>query len=427
MKRIKALIILLLAGSFTYAQSPEGIQFDSKLSWAQVKAKAKKEKKYIFLDVYTTWCVPCKVMAKNIFSQKEVGEFFNKNFINVAAQFDKTNKDNAYTKSWYKDIEQIHKTYKVDAYPTYLFFTPEGNLIHFIKGGTATGAEFIKKSEEALNPKTQYLQLKAQFDVKKLDTGYLSNLIAAAESARDISALPQFINLYLKSQSDLNTERNLRLIEKGTKNSTDLGFLILSKNFEQFDKIIGKKIRTNKMKSIIFDEVVFPVLKVNGVITEYGGGMVGYGGDMAPKVDWAKLKETLELKFPEYAQEFSLTAPVTYYEWSKDWVNFVAKTNEYLEKSSNIDYDKLFTWQNSVFLFVDDSAVLQAATNWTEKIPKDVLKSHPWYLKMQSRLLYKNGKKEDAIVKMKEAIALSGKTDEAGELEIKKMAAGEKI
>ncbi|MGY4384887.1 hypothetical protein ACVWYN_001921 [Pedobacter sp. UYP24] len=366
-------------------------------------------------------------MKKNIFPLKEVGDFFNKNFINVAALFDKTNKDDGYTKSRYKDVEEIHSQYKVDSYPTYLFFTPEGNLIHFIKGGTATGAEFVKKSEEALNPKTQYLQLKAQFANKKADTSYLSNLITAAESSRDDQVLPMYINLYLTSQKNLNTERNLQLIAQGTRTSKDPGFPIVATNFEQFDKLIGEKRRVELMKTIIFDEVIFPVIRVNGVKTEYGGGMVGYGGDMAKNVDWVKLNQTLQDKYPDYAEEFALTAPITYYEWSEDWPNFVIETNNYLEKSKQIDFDKLHTCQNSVLLFADDSATLEAAINWTNKIPKDVIKSNPWYIKMQSHLLYKTGKKDAAIAKMKEAIELGGQPDESAELEIKKMTAGEKI
>ncbi len=418
---------MLLASATANAQSSEGIQFDHQLSWAQIKQKAKKENKYIFLDAFTTWCVPCRIMTKNIFPLKEVGDFFNKNFINVAAQFDKTNKDDIYTRNWYKDVEEIHSQYKVDSYPTYLFFTPEGNLIHFIKGGTTTGAEFVKKAEEALNPKTQYLQLKANFANKKADTSYLSNLITAAESSRDEQALPKYINLYLTSQTDLNTKRNLQLIAKGTRTSKDPGFPIVAKNFEQFDKVIGQKARVNLLNTIIFDEVIFPVIKVNGVKTEYGGGMVAYGGDMAKNVDWTKLNQTLKDKYPDYAEEFALTAPITYYEWSKDWVNFVIKTDYYLGKSKHIDFDKLFTCQNSVLMFAEDSATLEAAINWTNKIPKDIIKSNPWYIKMQSHLLYKTGKKDAAIAKMKEAIELGGQPDESAESEIKKMMAGEKI
>ena len=61
----------------------EGIQFH-RGNWNEALQLAKKDNKLIFLDIYATWCGPCKKLKANTFSNKEVGRFFNKNFINVA-------------------------------------------------------------------------------------------------------------------------------------------------------------------------------------------------------------------------------------------------------------------------------------------------------------------------------------------------------
>src|SRR5690606_5545305 len=39
--------------------------------------KAKKEGKNIFIDGYAVWCGPCKMMDKNTFNNRKVGEYFN--------------------------------------------------------------------------------------------------------------------------------------------------------------------------------------------------------------------------------------------------------------------------------------------------------------------------------------------------------------
>src|SRR3954471_18383447 len=113
---------------FTVNAQDKGIKFQNSLTWEQIKQKAKTENKYIFVDCYTTWCVPCKVMANEVFPQPEVSDFFNDKFVSVALQFDETKKDDADTKRWYKEVKQIEKEYKVNSYPTYLFFTPDGAL-----------------------------------------------------------------------------------------------------------------------------------------------------------------------------------------------------------------------------------------------------------------------------------------------------------
>ena len=55
-------------------------------TWEEVLEKAKEENKIIFVDVYATWCGPCKMMAKEVFTQQEVADFHNATFIN--AKFD---------------------------------------------------------------------------------------------------------------------------------------------------------------------------------------------------------------------------------------------------------------------------------------------------------------------------------------------------
>jgi len=99
-----------------------GIQFVD-LPWAKVLEKAKKEKKIIFFDAYASWCGPCKAMQKNVFTQNEVGAFFNANFINVK-----------------KDMEigegpQLASRYPIEGYPTLFFIDGNGKVVTSHLGG----------------------------------------------------------------------------------------------------------------------------------------------------------------------------------------------------------------------------------------------------------------------------------------------------
>lgn len=96
--------------------SEEGIQFH-KGTWNEAVSLAKKENKTIFLDVYATWCGPCKMLKKTTFSNKKVGEFYNANFINVS--LDGENGEGPI----------IARKYGVRAYPTLLFIDQNGNVI----------------------------------------------------------------------------------------------------------------------------------------------------------------------------------------------------------------------------------------------------------------------------------------------------------
>lgn len=131
------------------AKEMTGVKYENRLSWSQVQEKAKKENKYIFVDVFTTWCGPCKLMDRDIFPQEKVSEFFSEFFINVKVQGDVPKKDTEEVKKWYNDAQAITSTYNIDSYPTCLFFNPKGELIHRLIGDSSSGEDFMAKAEVA--------------------------------------------------------------------------------------------------------------------------------------------------------------------------------------------------------------------------------------------------------------------------------------
>ena len=50
-------------------------------SLEDVKKEAKKQKKNIFIDCYTVWCGPCKMLDKNVFSNAEFANSLQKEYI----------------------------------------------------------------------------------------------------------------------------------------------------------------------------------------------------------------------------------------------------------------------------------------------------------------------------------------------------------
>ncbi len=52
----------------------QGIQFEH-ITFAEGLAKAKAENKLIFVDAFTTWCGPCKMLTSKTFPDSAVGTF----------------------------------------------------------------------------------------------------------------------------------------------------------------------------------------------------------------------------------------------------------------------------------------------------------------------------------------------------------------
>lgn len=115
-------IVLVAVYAFTNpkvdfkADTKEGIQFHNG-TWEEALQLAKKENKLIFLDIYATWCGPCKQLKKNTFSSSEVGTFYNQNFVNVA--FDGEKGDGA----------MLMQKYGLRSFPSLLFIDGNGKVV----------------------------------------------------------------------------------------------------------------------------------------------------------------------------------------------------------------------------------------------------------------------------------------------------------
>jgi len=99
-----------------------GIKF-SKLTFQKAIKQAQATGKLIFIDVHTSWCGPCKEMAKTTFTDSEVGNVFNQRFINLKIDAEQD-----------EDGPMISKAYSVGAYPTLLFINGEGKMVKKLVG-----------------------------------------------------------------------------------------------------------------------------------------------------------------------------------------------------------------------------------------------------------------------------------------------------
>ena len=88
----------------------------------QMLAQAKSLKKILFVDVYTTWCGPCKWMDANTFQDTRVSEKFNKTFLNYKVDGDSFEGVN------------VGIICREDSFPTYLFIAPDSKVIDRIEG-----------------------------------------------------------------------------------------------------------------------------------------------------------------------------------------------------------------------------------------------------------------------------------------------------
>lgn len=121
----------------TVVQAP-GVHFSDSETLSALLDQAELENKLVFVDFYTTWCLPCRLMDEEVFPDQRVGDFMNENFINYKVNAEKDNGVN------------LAFVYEVSAYPTLLFLDAKGRVIEK-KIGAAFHEELLTMAERALS------------------------------------------------------------------------------------------------------------------------------------------------------------------------------------------------------------------------------------------------------------------------------------
>jgi thiol-disulfide isomerase/thioredoxin len=131
-------VLLFISLASTSIAQTSGIRFTNDSLLIDILKKTKTDNKLIFMDCYTSWCAPCRMMDKQVYSDNEVGRFFRRNFLSVKFDMEKS------------EGIIIKKKFNVEAYPTFLFLNPKGELV-FKAVGFADPKSFINIAQDALN------------------------------------------------------------------------------------------------------------------------------------------------------------------------------------------------------------------------------------------------------------------------------------
>jgi thiol:disulfide interchange protein len=130
------------AKTTTKVEEPKDDKFDTRLVFqkdddlAAALEQAKAEKKAVFIDFYTTWCMPCRMMDESVFSDWDVTQYMAENVVSVKVNAEKG-----------RGIE-FKSQYNVSAYPTFVFLAPDGSELAR-KEGTISIADFKKMAKTA--------------------------------------------------------------------------------------------------------------------------------------------------------------------------------------------------------------------------------------------------------------------------------------
>lgn len=419
------IIIFLFFSVLAFSQ---GIEFEHK-SWKEVLEKAQQTGKPIFLDVYTSWCGPCKKMSNEIFPLAEVGKAYNSNFICYGVDAEKG-----------EGIE-IAKKYKVMSYPTYLFIKADGTL--FSKGlGSMAAEKFIALSGMAISDLKDPKPLPewdSEYATKKNDPlfilGYMNKRSKIGLSNADL--LDEYLALLPNVQRA--SDKIIEIYEKESRNITihSLAYKNLQDNKNMFFPKLGGHVYIYIIGAINNSFKTACKNKDEQLLQE-----VIVANNTLPKTPQSKTQEELYTNYykatnnlEQYIKYATLYCNNSLMTISTDSITLTDKktlqlfdstqknqligkidstqivvAREYIAHALRNQYSTALNdiaWR--FFEKVIDSNALMEALRWSKR-SLEIYPQNDAFLDTYANLLYKLGRREEAILNETEALNIANKS-----------------
>lgn len=353
----------------------QGIEFKPG-NWQSILAKAKQEKKLVFVDCTTVWCKPCKWMEANVFTENKVGKFYNENFITIQVDMEKG-----------EGIE-LRKKYNVNSYPTYLFVDSDGNLIHR-DGGAKNADLFIAVGKKALDPANNLEGMNSEYAAGNRSQEFLRTYIPVLGKAKQKEKQTKIFETYYSSipKTDLINEKDYEVIMSVVEPG-DEAFLFLLKNHEKFKKIVGDQ----KFDSRVYAKFIVPFSQLI----------------FKNKVDEMK-KETKKYKpyYPYAVQKAEDMAMVRWYREQKLTEPLSKACVGYIQTYSPKDPGDIFYCMDMVLKGKDMAADKYAESLQLVEKAAQKFSSNYSLKDVYAGLLYKSGRKEEAIKEAKKVLEIA--------------------
>lgn len=303
MKKLFLTMMSLMTVAVMWAQGvafePEGTTLE------QASAKAKAENKLIFLDAYTQWCGPCKMMARTVFPQEAVGNALNPRFVSI-----KIDMESAYG-------APLAKKLQITAYPTFVIFNADAQEIGRFLGGS-NAEEFIKRVEEKSKDNSSS-SLQQRWKNGDRDPQFLKDYLATLTASYKQDEANEVAEAILAGKSEtFAADSTLRdIFMMNITNPFSEAFLYTARNPQALSAQIGERAVEMKIRNVLGNYQ-------RQIINEHDGTATLDKEKFDAFVSLLK-----SLNRPD-GEHYRLITLITLAEKQKDYQTYLDRINEYL-------------------------------------------------------------------------------------------------
>ena len=359
-------------------QGQKGIKFITNSTLEELKSKAKKENKFIFIDVYTTWCGPCQFLSKEVFTDAKVGAYYNEHFIN--AKFDAEDE---------KEGTKIAELFNVQCYPNLLFINSDGKLVHRFAGASGTIDEFVDLGKTAFDPNMCFEAIESNY--RKNPNDKLKALAYIKVASKTCIDFQEDLDQYLKGV-DFLAEENWTLIYENIENFDHPITQYIIKNLNAFKEKYPEQIAEFLLTNI--DYKARDLLYTDSIDNETFQEFLN-------SVKSIDLIELSEIVFYLEIEQFKL---------QENWAGFIAYLKD---KKPELDDQMILNLSFEIAENIQDEACVTLAHSWMKELC-DASNGKTWQNQyVMAKLLNRQGKTKEALVFAESSLKLSDENEEA--------------
>ncbi|MFM9007963.1 MAG: thioredoxin family protein [Bacteroidota bacterium] len=365
MSRILTLALYLCTASSVFFKSlgavPDSLLFRN-LSFEEAVIASKAEKKPIFLHAYVAWCHYCKEMTDSVYTDPEVGRYYNENFICIRIDLEKEGKE-------------LNKKLRAKTFPTHVFFDTANAVLMHRSAGKRSKPEFLELGREALDTTKQLRTYERRSFEKRASMQDIVTYFKMLDRAGLDNQIT--INGYLSglSEADMLKYYNWRIIY-------DLFRDAEASSFQRLILLRGEYARKYTQDSID-----------NKIITAYNGALMS----RVQKLDtsgYQSLITKLSRSNLEITDKIIAYAELNRCRMKSDWKNYQVQGITFIEKYGAGDHRRLGEVAHYFYERVNDQDALEKAVSWAEQavaIEDNIRNNHTL-----ANLYYKTGQQEKA-------------------------------
>jgi thiol-disulfide isomerase/thioredoxin len=301
--------------------------------------QSKLQKKPIVVMFYATWCEHCKKMKNEVFIDNDVINYYNSNFICMA--IDSESKEGIDLKT------RLQNKFRIKFYPTFSFLDSDENLLNSVSSELKKDG-FINEGKISLTPETQFITLKNNFysDINNPDN-CLKYILALRKAGLDATKVAESY-LNTKSEQELFSEVNWRIIANGINNIEATEITLINQHKEEFAKV-SSPIRVEKKLVFVTADNLKPLVDLNDTTNYYRLKPIAAAFNIR-KVDSLLFKYDLQIC-----------------ENTKNWKNYQETANKSVEKFAWKDSNTLIEIATFYLNYVDDKLAINNAINWSKQ------------------------------------------------------------